>query len=158
MAEAASITSAARTSDARWPLFVRRGLAVLVGAIFVYAGTIKLFDPVRFAADITNYEIVPWPVAIRLAFYLPWLEVLCGLALIFQRLFSGALLLTGALTLIFLGATISLKARGLDVNCGCFGTVVNLGFGGHLVLDLALLGILVVLWYCRAPRAGGAAD
>ena len=146
MAETTSITPAAATTGALWPLFVRRGLALLVGAVFVYAGTIKLLDPPRFAADITNYEIVPWSVAIRLAFYLPWLEVLCGLALIFQRLFSGALLVTGTLMLIFLGATISLKARGLDVNCGCFGTVVNLGFGGHLVLDLALLGVLVLLW------------
>jgi hypothetical protein len=146
MAETASITPAATTSGARWPLFVRRGLALLVGAVFVYAGTIKLLDPLRFAADITNYEIVPWSLAIRLAFYLPWLEVLCGLALIFQRLFSGALLVTGTLMLVFLGATISLKARGLDVNCGCFGTVVNLGFGGHLVLDLALLGVLALLW------------
>ena len=147
MAETASISPATMTSGARWPLFVRRGLALLVGAVFVYAGTIKLLDPLRFAADIANYEIVPWSVAIRLAFYLPWLEVLCGLALIFQRLFSGAMLVTGTLMLIFLGATISLKARGLDVNCGCFGSVVNLGFGGHLVLDLALLAVLILLWY-----------
>src|SRR5689334_4493503 len=120
MAEAASITPVAITGAARWPLFVRLGLALLVGAVFVYAGAIKLLDPVRFAADINNYEIVPWSVSIRLAFYLPWLEVLCGLALIFQRLFYGALLVTGTLMLVFIGVTISLKARGLDVNCGCF--------------------------------------
>ena len=73
-----------------WPAIVRRTLG-LAGGVFVYAGGLKLLDPPRFASDIGNYQILPWPVAVRLAFYLPWLEVLCGLALIFHRLFARGL-------------------------------------------------------------------
>ncbi len=134
------------------PAIVRRTLAVVVGAVFIYAGAIKLIDPLSFASDITNYQILPWSIAVRLAFYLPWLEVLCGLALIFHRLFAGALFLTGALMLIFIGATVSAKARGIDVACGCFGSVsANLSFSWHLLLDLGLLGLLILLWFWRGP-------
>ncbi|MGB8340050.1 MAG: MauE/DoxX family redox-associated membrane protein [Chthoniobacterales bacterium] len=131
-----------------WLVIVRRTFAVLAGAVFVYAGVLKLLDPLRFASDISNYQILPWSVAVRLAFYLPWLEVLCGLALIFQRLFTGALFLTSGLMLIFIGATVSAKARGIDVACGCFGSASgNLSFSWHLVLDVCLLGVLVLLWF-----------
>ena len=127
---------------------VRLALSILVGAVFVYAGGVKLLDPLRFASDITNYDIVPWSVAVRLAFYLPWIELLCGLALIFRRLFAGALALTIGLMAVFIGASVIAKARGIDVACGCFGSISgNLSFTWHLVLDFVLLGILVLLWF-----------
>ncbi|HEY6205444.1 MAG TPA: MauE/DoxX family redox-associated membrane protein, partial [Chthoniobacterales bacterium] len=64
---------------------------LLVGALFIYAGVLKALDPVRFAMDIDNYKILPWSIAVGLAFYLPWLEILCGCALIFRRLYRGGL-------------------------------------------------------------------
>lgn len=125
-----------------------RIVAILIGALFIYAGVVKALDPVRFAGDIENYHILPWPVGVRLAFYLPWLEILCGLALIFRRLYSGALVLVLALMLVFIGATISAKARGLDISCGCFGHVSDqLSFAWHLVLDLVLITALVLLLF-----------
>ncbi len=131
-----------------WALLVRRGLAVVVGGVFLYAGAIKVIAPISFATDISNYQILSWPLAVRLAFYLPWLEVFCGLALIFHRLFAGAVVLTTGLMFVFLGASIVAKARGININCGCFGSgVSNLSFAWHLVLDFVLLGILVFLWW-----------
>ncbi|HEX4666101.1 MAG TPA: MauE/DoxX family redox-associated membrane protein [Chthoniobacterales bacterium] len=136
-----------------WPVIARRTLGFAAGAVFAYAGGLKLLDPVGFASDITNYQILPWAVAVRLAFYLPWLEMLCGLALIFHRLFDGALVLTGGLMLLFIGATISAKARGIDAACGCFGSASSgLSFTWHLLLDLGLLGILMALWFWPRPR------
>ncbi len=131
-----------------WPNFVRRMLALIAGAVFIYAGVVKLIDPLQFASDISKYQILTWPVAVRLAFYLPWLEVLCGLALVFHRLFAGALVLIIGLLLVFIGATLAAKVRGIDVACGCFGSATgDLGFAWHLVLDLALLGSLLLLWF-----------
>ena len=131
---------------------VLRLLAILVGALFIYAGVVKLVDPVRFASDITNYNLVSWPVAVRLALYLPWIELFCGLGLVFYRLFSGALALTIAMMVIFIGASVITKARGIDVSCGCFGSISgNLSFTWHLVLDFVLLAVLIALWL-RARR------
>jgi uncharacterized membrane protein YphA (DoxX/SURF4 family) len=126
--------------------FFWRFLAVVLGILFVYAGAVKALEPVRFAGDIENYHLLPWTVGVRLAFYLPWLEILCGLALIFRRLYSGALVLLIVLMLVFIGATISAKSRGLDISCGCFGHVSDqLSFAWHLVLDFAILAGLGTL-------------
>jgi len=147
MGTAAPLSVTDQRASANRPSLVFRLLAILVGALFIYAGAVKLIDPLRFASDITNYDIVPWSVAVRLAFYLPWLELLCGLALVFYRLFSGALALTIGLMVIFIGASAITKARGIDVSCGCFGSISgNLSFTWHLVLDFVLLAILVALW------------
>lgn len=129
-------------------------LAVILGALFIYAGAVKVLEPVRFASDIENYHLLPWPVGVRLAFYLPWLEILCGLALIFRRLYSGALVLVFGLMLVFIGAAISAKARGLDISCGCFGHVSDqLSFAWHLVLDFVILaGLGVLLFLSFAQR------
>ncbi len=138
-------------------LIVRRVLAVLAGGVFVYAGILKVRDPLEFANDIGNYHLLPWSIGVRLAFYLPWLEILAGLALIFHRLFSGALAITGALMLGFIGATIWAKAQGINVACGCFGAASsNLTFTSHLVLNGSILALLAILWFTR-DRAGAAA-
>ncbi len=120
---------------------------LIVGGIFIYAGIIKAFDPVQFANDIDNYKTLPWFVSVRLAVYLPWLEIFCGLALIFRFLYRGGLLILTALILVFIGATIAAKARGLDITCGCFGHASkNWNFTTHLVLDLLILGAALVLF------------
>jgi putative oxidoreductase len=124
-----------------------RILDFIIAAIFIYAGALKALDPVQFAHDIDNYRILPWGVGVALAFYLPWLEIFCGLALIFRFLYRGALGIFTALVVVFLMATIAAKARGLDITCGCFGHASqHWSFGAHLGLDLALLAALIALW------------
>jgi putative oxidoreductase len=128
------------------PQFVWRIVDVIVGGIFIYAGAIKVLDPVQFAIDIDNYKILPWTVSVGLAFYLPWLEMFCGVALILRRLYLGGLSILTALVAVFLVATIAAKVRGLDITCGCFGHASqNWNFPTHLALDLAILGALLAL-------------
>ncbi len=120
---------------------------LIVGGIFVYAGAIKVLDPVQFANDIDNYKTLPWFVSVRLAFYLPWLEIFCGFAIIFRFLYRGGLSILTALIAIFIGATIVAKIRGLDITCGCFGHASrNRNFSTHLVLDLLILLAALVLF------------
>ena len=118
----------------------------IIGGVFIYAGAIKVLDPVQFAADIDNYKILPWTIGVRLAFYLPWLEIFCGLALITRKLYMGGLSILMALISIFIVATIVAKVRGIDITCGCFGHASkNWSFTGHLLLDFALLAGVIVL-------------
>lgn len=132
-------TAAARSLV--WP-----ALAVLIGAVFIYAGATKVWSPLAFASDILHYQILPYPIGIRLAFYLPWLEILCGLALILGRLRAGALAILLGLTTIFIVASIAARLRGIDLTCGCFGSVgKGLGFTWHLVIDFAILAGLLAL-------------
>ncbi|HEV2806649.1 MAG TPA: MauE/DoxX family redox-associated membrane protein [Chthoniobacterales bacterium] len=126
---------------------VLRVIAIVVGALFVYAGAVKIIDPIEFARDIDNYKMLPWKMCVGLALYLPWLEILCGLALITRRLYRGSVLLVTGMTGVFIVASIVARSRGLDVSCGCFGHASKyLNFSWHLVLDFVLLGGLLLLW------------
>src|SRR6266705_1925051 len=126
---------------------------LIVGGVFIYAGAIKALDPIRFANDIDNYKILPWAIGVRLAFYLPGLEIFCGLALIARRLYLGGLSILTALASIFIIATIAAKIRGLDITCGCFGHASkNWSFSAHIALDLSLLAALIALCTCERLR------
>jgi uncharacterized membrane protein YphA (DoxX/SURF4 family) len=124
-----------------------RVIGIIIGALFIYAGVVKIIEPVEFARDIDNYKMLPWQLGVFLALYLPWLEIFCGLALITRVLYRGSVFIVTALMTVFIVASIAAKARGLDVSCGCFGHASKyLNFSWHLALDIALLIGLVVLW------------
>jgi len=135
--------------------FSSRILGIAVGGIFIYAGILKAVDPVQFGLDIDNFKILPWFVSVRLAFYLPWLEMLCGLALLFRVFYRGGLLLLNLLVLIFIGATVAAKVRGLDITCGCFGHASQRwSFPQHMAIDFAIFIALIGLFWIEL--VGGA--
>src|SRR4051812_17028773 len=88
----------------KFPRFAWRVTAFLIGGLFIYAGVIKALDPIQFGIDIDKYKIVPWTLGVRLAFFLPWLEIFCGLALITRRLYAGALTILTGLMVVFIAA------------------------------------------------------
>ena len=131
---------------------MKRIVAILIGGLFVYAGIVKVIDPVEFARDIDNYKMLPWSSGVWLGLYLPWLEIFCGLALMTRVLYRGSLFIVTVLMTLFIVASIVAKARGLDVSCGCFGHASTyLSFSWHLVLDFLLLGGLLFLWNRPVP-------
>jgi putative oxidoreductase len=131
-----------------------RIVALIIGGIFIYAGVMKISDPAGFANDIDNYKILPWALTVRLAFYLPWLEILCGLAVILGLLYRGGLLILTMFVSIFIIASVIAKARGLDITCGCFGHASkNWSFTTHLALDFAILIALSALWISNRTSA-----
>ncbi len=166
-----------RRSNILW-----RIIDLIVGAMFIFAGIAKILnldkliadlhhvrfasafadlgnmsvaDPVEFAHDINNFRILPWIASVTLAFYLPWLEIFCGLGLVFRVLYRGALAILTALIVVFTLATIAAKVRGLDITCGCFGHASqHWSLLAHLATNLTILAALVLLWVSsRSPRA-----
>src|SRR5436305_6447532 len=134
--------------------FVCRIVDHIIAAVFSYARALKVLDPVQFAHDFDHFKILPWTIGVGLAFYLPWLEIFCGLTLIFRLFYRGALSILTALVVVFLVATIAAKVRGLDITCGCFGHASqNWSFPAHLALDLGILSALAALCYCSVARA-----
>ena len=126
-----------------------------VAGIFIYAGALKAIDPVQFASDIDNYKLLPWPVSVALAFYLPWLEIFCALGLVFRFFYRGALSILTASIVVFTLATIAAKVRGLDITCGCFGHASqHWSFPAHLATNLAILVALLALFFAYARKRG----
>lgn len=135
-------------------LYVVPALGAILGGLFVYAGVLKAWDPVKFASDIQNFRILPWALGVRLAFYLPWLEIVCGVALFIGWMRSGAVAILTALTVVFIIATVSAQARGIDLECGCFGSASkNLSFTSHMAILVAMLAGLVLLWFWNPSRS-----
>lgn len=144
---------AGRIASDRWRP-IRYVVATVLAGVFIYAGVLKIADPAAFARDISNFHILPWPIGTRLAFYLPWLEIICGAALLLRWLKFGAVAILTALTVVFIGATITARLRGINVKCGCFGSASkDLTFGWHVAIDFAILGGLLLLWYLQRMSA-----
>ena len=122
---------------------------------FADLGNLSLASPAEFASDIDNFKILPWPASVALAFYLPWLEILCALGLVFRFFHRGALSILTALIVVFTLATIAAKVRGLDITCGCFGHASqNWSFPAHLATNLAILVALLALFFAHARKRG----
>jgi uncharacterized membrane protein YphA (DoxX/SURF4 family) len=159
-----------RTSNVSW-----RILDFFLAAVFIFAGLTKIFDldhviadvqqlhfasaivdirnlslasPVEFASSIDNFKLVPWPVSVAFAFYLPWLEIISALGLVFRLCYRGALSILIASMLVFTLAISAAKVRGLDITCGCFGHASqHWSFPSHLATNLAILAGLLALFF-----------
>lgn len=101
--------------------FLEKGFYWLLGGLFLFAGILKVRDPGQFAADISNYQLLPWQAGVATALYVPWVEILAGFSLIANWNRPGALRLLLLLMLIFLHALFAVWLRGLNIECGCFG-------------------------------------
>jgi uncharacterized membrane protein YphA (DoxX/SURF4 family) len=96
---------------------------VVLGLLFVYAGTLKLMHPEGFAVTINIYGLVSWRMAGFLSYAIPCVEILSGLGLVLDV--RGALLIVVAQLLGFMVVLLYALYLGLDADCGCFGTPNN---------------------------------
>ena len=160
--------------------FLWRFLDLVVAGIFIFAGLTKILNldqliadlqhlrfasafadlaklslasPAEFASDIDNFKLLPWPVSVALAFYLPWLEIFCALGVAFRFLYRGALSILTVSIVAFTLGIIAAKVRGLDITCGCFGHASqHWSFPSHLATNLAILAGLLVLLFKATSR------
>ena len=112
---------------------------LVVGGVFIWAGLLKIFDPLDFAQNIANYRIFSQSVSLFLALIIPWIEVICGLLLvlgIFRE--TASFMLSGSLV-VFLALIIVTLIRGLDIDCGCFGSLSRRVDYKLLLTDVVLL-------------------
>lgn len=121
--------------------------AGLIGLVLLAAGVLKAIDPASFAMVVRNYRLLPWEGDVLVALYLPWLEIVCGGALVLGFCYKGALWIGALLMAVFLVAYGSTRMRGLDVACGCFGNGVHRVHGAVTASDAILLGVL--LWILK---------
>ena len=121
-------------------------LRLLVGGAFVVAGALKVADPAKFALDVSNYRLVPYELINLVAILLPWIEITSGLFVLAGIWLRAAALVITSLTVMFLVLIVSALARGLNIECGCFGTVGGKHIGlVNLVIDSALLALSALL-------------
>ncbi|RII26379.1 MAG: DoxX family protein [Geobacter sp.] len=95
-------------------------IRVVLGLVFLYAGVLKIADPVAFAGNVAAYRLLPYFGNYLVATTLPWVETICGLMLIIGWRTRSAAALISLLNGVFMLALASTIIRGLDIDCGCF--------------------------------------
>ncbi len=118
---------------------VLRVFRLILGGLFVYAGVVKVLDPLDFAQNIRNYDLVGPSLSFIAAIVLPWLEVLAGACLVAGIWKRGAALVISGLLVFFIVLTVVTMIRGLDVDCGCFGAIDRKAGLSVILEDLAML-------------------
>lgn len=96
-----------------------------LGTVFLATGVAKIADPVGFLFSVRQFRLLPGPLEAWAALLVPWLELLIGLLLLCGLLHRAAALLCAALNLLFAGAIWSVIARGIEIDCGCFGLLAD---------------------------------
>lgn len=125
------------------------GLAarLTAGAIWLVAGVAKARDFEAFRAQVAGYDVLPHALVAWVGYGLPLLEIALGAYLVLGFMVRPAAWLSLALLAVFIAAQAQAWARGLVIDCGCFGAIDRRQVGaGTLARDLALaLPTLVVL-------------
>ena len=94
---------------------------LLLGGVLLVAGGLKAFKPSESAGAVAAYKILPTDIAHLIGYALPWLEVALGILLIIGLTTRLAAIAGTAVMIIFIAAIISVWARGILIDCGCFG-------------------------------------
>ena len=126
-------------------------LRVVLGVAFVWAAASKLRDPLAFATAVESYQVVGADWARWVALGLPWLELWAGLGLLFPGVRRGSAWVIGLLLLCFMGLHLSAWLRGLEVDCGCFGSMGLMAPYAVLLVrnGLLLLGAVILICWDR---------
>lgn len=94
---------------------------LILGSVLLTAGGLKAFVPTDSANAVAAYKILPTQIAHIVGYALPWLEIAFGVLLIIGVSVRMAAMVAGGIMVVFIAAIISIWARGILIDCGCFG-------------------------------------
>lgn len=147
---------------ASWPPWVSLAARLALAAVWLYAASTKLGRPLTSARAVQAYEIFPYDVAGLIGQALPIVELALGLLLLIGLFTRPMAAVSTVLLLAFIAGIASAWARGLSIDCGCFGG------GGALAWDqepayrqemLRDVGFLVLAaWLVARPKSPLAVD
>lgn len=128
---------------------------LVLGVVLLVAGGMKVGNPRGSARAVQAYEVMPFEVAKYVGVALPWVEIIVG-ALLVLGLFTRVNALIGTLLMVaFVLGIAQAWARGLTIDCGCFGgggevAADQTRYGREIARDL--LFALCGAWLVARPR------
>jgi uncharacterized membrane protein YphA (DoxX/SURF4 family) len=132
---------------------------LILGGVLLAAGGLKIGNLQKSAMSVRAYELLPIDLANFLGYVLPWIEIGMGSLLIVGAVVSIMGLL-GALTMLaFVVAIAQAWARGLSIDCGCFGGGGEIDpeetkYLSTILRDLGFFLLGVYLYYFPKGRFG----
>jgi len=132
-----------------WLTFLAR---LILGGVLLAAGALKIGNLQKSAMAVRAYEMLPVGLANFLGYALPWIEIGIGLLLIVGASVKVCGLLGAFTMLAFIIAIAQAWARGLSIDCGCFGGGGTIDpedtkYLSEIIRDIGLLALGVFLYY-----------
>lgn len=136
---------------------------LVLGGVLLVAGALKLTNLPGSVLAVRAYRLLPYDLAVVVGYGLPIVEVAVGLLLVLGLFTRACAVIGSALMVAFTIGIASAWARGLALDCGCFGG------GGEIALAQALraypweiardLGLLALgAWLVWRPTTPWALD
>jgi uncharacterized membrane protein YphA (DoxX/SURF4 family) len=134
---------------------------LIVGVVDVWAGVVKFPDPAGNVRQVRAFQILPEAVVPTVGHALPTVEILIGAMLILGLLTRTFAVLAGIFFVAFIIGIASAWARGLEINCGCFGSHgvpadPHRQYAVDIARDLGL--VICAVWLSVWPRTRLALD
>ena len=130
---------------------------LILGGVLIVAGALKVGNLQKSAMSLRAYEMLPIWLAYFFGYALPWVEIGIGALLVL----GVAVRMMGALgALIMLGFIIAIAqawARGLSIDCGCFGgggaiDPEDTKYLSSILRDIGFLALGVFLYFYPKGR------
>lgn len=138
-----------------WPGVVGLLARLVLGGVLVVAGWVKVVDITGSVQSVLAYELFSYDVARLVGIVLPVVEIAVGLLLVTGLLTRTSAAVGGLLMVAFIAGVASAWARGLAIDCGCFGTggpvdPEDTRYLTEILRDVGLLALAV--WLVLRPR------
>lgn len=145
----------------RWLDLIGLLARLALGGVLLAAGALKIGDPTGSIQSVVAYRLVDYRIAEMIGLMLPVVEIALGTLLLIGLLTRWSALLGGLLMLIFIAGIASAWARGLSIDCGCFGTggpvaPSETAYLPEILRDAALAG--AGAWLVVRPRSLASLD
>lgn len=128
---------------------------LVLGGVLLTAGGLKVADPNQAISAVTAYRLLPADLATVVGYGLPFFEIMLGLLLVVGLAVRATAATTAVLMAVFIAAVTSAWARGLSIDCGCFGgggQTDNPAYLQEIVRDLSFIALAVWLVVYPASR------
>jgi uncharacterized membrane protein YphA (DoxX/SURF4 family) len=130
---------------------------LILGGVLLVAGALKVGNLQKSAMAVRAYELLPTTIANFLGYVLPWLEIGLGLLLILGVAVSISGLFGAIIMFAFIIAIAQAWARGLSIDCGCFGGGGPIDpdqtkYLSEIIRDIGLFGVGIFLYYFPKGR------
>lgn len=148
------------STPSEWVSLVAR---LVLAAVWIVASVLKLPNLNQSVLAVRGYQLLPYDLAVVVGYLLPVVELLVGLLLLIGLFVRPAAIVSGLIMVTFVIGISQAWARGLAIDCGCFGG------GGQLALEEAQAkypwdlardaGLLLLsVWLAVRPRSPFSVD
>lgn len=119
---------------------------LILAGFFLTSAYGKLVDIERYSVDaVYNFGILPMFLARPFGLVMPFIELLCGLGLLFGVLTRLSALGIALMSLSFFIAKAIVLSQGRSIECGCFGAVIDTLASVTIFMDIPMMVLALVI-------------